>query len=279
MVYTVRPVLVHLLRKISKKPPISRQQRLSGEPGFLSLAVKRCSSLAYPGYQRRRRGKPNLQYHPEVSRTSIDLQQKQGKGTVPLSPGRGGVSRGLARSLKSPGICAATPDQTPLARGSPPPPAQGRRGQRPPPPRPEIRAGGAVRPARAAPNLPKTCGLAEARWGAAAPGVAFMGQENRDTPTGKQGARRDLESCREPSEPSGGWAAAPTSAAQPVSSRCHLPEGSTFPWDGNFLDSLAGFGVGDRLLRPKTPFEAPGWRRDNCLLNAPDLLTCVNYRN
>ena len=101
MVYTVRPVLVHLLRKISKKPPISRQQRLSGEPGFLSLAVKRCSSLAYPGYQRRRRGKPNLQYHPEVSRTSIDLQQKQGKGTVPLSPGRGGVSRGLARSLKS----------------------------------------------------------------------------------------------------------------------------------------------------------------------------------
>lgn len=51
-------------------------------------------------------------------------------------------------------------------------------------------------------------------------------QRHTDRQTGSVAG---LESCREPSEPSGGWAAAPTSATQPVSSRCHLPAGSTFP--------------------------------------------------
>ena len=91
-----------------------------------------------------------------------------------------------------------------------------------------------------------------------------MGREDTDTPPGKQGARRDRESCGEPAEPSGGWAgrAAGVLSLPP-------PAGSTFPWAGKFLGSLAGFGVGDRLLKPKTPSEGPGWRRDNCSVNAP----------
>ena len=102
IVYIVRPVLVHLFKKISKKPPISRPQRLSGEPGFLCLALKRRSSLAYPGVseETEREAKLNSITQREPGLPSTPSRSKE-KGIVSVSPGRGGVSRGLAGSLQS----------------------------------------------------------------------------------------------------------------------------------------------------------------------------------